>query len=272
MNQQMLEELTNQFSSLHNLYCSPKSDKSDWSILSHLITNHQLNGLYILDLKDDLPLTPDILSGHSSLTELFWWTGEDAYRVIPSLSSINSLTELSLFSVTPPSPNESLLTSLIELIISNANSLRDIALSYLPGLGFDSCNSFFTVLSLCSNLMMLRLWTTEFNSEDMSFWCIALSALNSLVYLLLLGTPLQDSGMLVVCSSLAYHPAIRRLDVQYCELTSSSCVALKCLMQTLPRVRMLVLSKSELSSTDPEQLPSLLQLAEECSVEIKLED
>ena len=268
MNQQMLEELTNQFSSLQNLYYSPKSNESDWSILSQLITNHQLNGLYILDLEGHLPLTPDILSGHSSLTELVWATEEDCYRVIPSLSSINSLTQLSLVSNTHPSPNESLLTSLIELIISNANSLRDITLSNLHELGFDSCNSFFTVVSLCSNLMVLQLWFTEFISEDMSFWYIALSALNSLVYLSLLGSPLQDSGMLVVCSSLAYHPTIRRLNVRSCELTSSSCVALKCLIQTLPRVRMLELSKSELSSPDSEQLQSLLQLAEECSVKI----
>ena len=268
MNQQMLEELTNQFSSLQNLFYSPKSNESDWSIISQLITNHQLNGLYILDPNGHFPLTPDILSGHSSLTELVWWTEEDCYRVIPSLSSINSLAQLSLLSGTPPSPNESLLTSLIELIISNANSLRDITLSFLNGLWFDSCNSFFTFVSLCSNLMVLKLVFTQFIPEDMSFWCIVLSALNSLVFLALSYSPLQDSGMLVVCSSLAYHPAIRWLDVRGCELTSSSCVALKCLIQTLPRVRMLELSKSELSSPDSEQLQSLLQLAEECSVKI----
>ena len=269
INQQMLEELVNQFSSFHNLYYEPKSNRSDWSILPELIANHQLNGLYIIDNNGHLPLTPDILSDHSSLTELVWWTREDCYRVIPYLSSINSLTQLSLLSLTPPSPNEFLITSLIELIISNANSLREISLSCLHGLWFGSCDCFFTVVSLCSNLMVLRLVSTEFNSEDMSFWSIALSALNSLVCLELSYSPLQDSGMLVVCSSLAFHPTIRRLHVENCELTSSSCVALKCLMQTLPRVRKLVLSKSELSSPDSEQLQSLLQLAEECSVEIE---
>ena len=269
LNQQMLEELTNQFSSFHNLYYEPKSNKSDWSILPQLIANHQLNGLYILDNKGRLPLTPDIFSGHSSLTEFACWTIEECYRFLPSLNSNNALTALALVSPTV-SPNESLLTSLIELIISSANSLIEITLSCLHGLGFDSCNSVFTVASLCSNLMVLRLLFTEFISEDMSFWCNALSALNSLVYFSLVNSPLQDSGMLVVCSSLAYHPTIRILDAINCGLTSSSCVALKCLIQTLPRMRMMRLTMPEISSPNSKQFQSFLQLAEECSVEIVL--
>ena len=268
MNQQMLEELINQFSSFHNLYYSTKSSNSDRSILPQLITNHQLNGLYIVDIGGHT-LAPNILSDHYSLTELAWWTKEDCYRVIPFFNNINPITQLNLASITPPSPNEFLLQSLTDLIISNANSLRDITLPFLLKVRSHSFINFFTVVSLCSNLMVLRLLDTEFISMDMSFWYIALSALKSLVCLSLAYTPLKDSGMRVVCSSLAYHPAIRMLYVQNCKLTSSSCVALKCLIQTLPRVKLLKLYKDELSRPDSEQFQSLLQLAEECSVKIE---
>ena len=128
MNQQMLEELTNQFSSLQCLYYSPKSDESDWSILHQSITNNPINGLYIYDINAYLPVTPAILSGLSSLTELYWWTREDCYRVLPYLPRNNSLTQLNLFSMNDPSPDESPLHSLTELIASNSNSLRDIHL------------------------------------------------------------------------------------------------------------------------------------------------
>ena len=268
MNQQMLVELANQFSSLQNLFYSPVSSESDWSIISQLIANHQLNGLCIVDLQGYLPVTPDI-SSLSSLTELAWWTkGEDCYSLIPSLHGINSLTELTLFSRTPPSPNESLLHSLTELIHSNSKSLREITLPFLHKVGFHSWNSLFNVITSCSNLMWLHLTHTQFSSEDMSCWYRAVSALNSLVYLQLFNIPLQDSGMLVLCSSLSCHPAIRLLSVGYCELTSVSCVALMCLIQTLPRVRQLTLSKPELSSPESEQLQLLEQLAEQCSVKI----
>ena len=278
MNQQMLVELANQFSSilanqfsstLQNLFYSPVSSESDWSIISQLIANHQLNGLCIQDFQGYLPVTPDI-SSLSSLTELVWKTkGEDSYSLIPSLHCINSLTQLSLFSDTPPSPNESLLHSLTELIHSNSKSLREINLPFLHEVGFHSWNSLFNVITSCSNLMSLKLSHTQFSSEDMSCWYRTVSALNSLVHLSLVNTPFQDSGMLVLCGSLSCHPAIRWLGIQNSNLTSASCVALMWLIQTLPRVRQLYLYEPELSSPESEQLQLLEQLAEQCSVKIR---
>ena len=159
MNQQMLVELANQFSFLQNLFYSPKSSESDWSIISQLIANHQLNGLYIRDLQGYLPVTPD-LSSLSSLIELDWVTEGDSYSLMPSLQGINSLTQLNLFSRTRPSPNESLLHSLTELINSNSKSLRHIYLPFLHEVEFHSLNSFFNVITSCSNLMRLELSRT----------------------------------------------------------------------------------------------------------------
>ena len=271
LNQQMLLELTNQFSSLQHFYYSPKSIDSDWSILPQFISNSQIKGLYIRNFKGHLPITADFLSGLSSLTELVWETeNEDCYRVLPFLRSISSITQLNILYLTPPSPEGAPLRPLTQLIASNSNSLRDIQLIHLREVGFNSWSSIFNVISPCSNLMVLKLWFAQFDPEDMSCWYIVVSALNSLVYLELASTSLKDSGMLILCHSLSYHPAIRRLWIYSCGLTSASCEPLVCLIQTLPRVKRLNLDESEFSNPDSAPLQRLTQIAEECSVKIEL--
>ena len=272
MKHSMLANLTNQFRSLHNLYYMPKSNDSDWSLIHQLISDSPLNGLYIWDFHGFLPVTADSLSALSSLKELHWDTKQDCYEALQYLHRLSSITYLRLTSASYPSPNPSYPDSISRLISENATSLREISLLALNRIGFDSWYSCLDLVSICSNLISLQLFDCNFTPDDMSCWYRALTVMKSLVYMRLRYTPLQDSGMLVLCHSLNYHPAIRYLWIQRCELSSNSCLPLKYLILTPPHIKILRLSKSELSSPDPEQLELLEQSAEQCSIKIVCDD
>ena len=272
MKHSMLENLTNQFRSLHNLFYSPKSNDSDWSLIHQLISDSPLNGLYIDDFHGFLPVTADSLSALSSLKELYWETEQDCYEALQYLHRLSSITYLRLSSASWPSPNPSYPDSISRLISENATSLREISLIALDRIGFDSWGSCLDLVSICSNLISLQLIYCNFTPDDMSCWYRALTVMKSLVYLKLEYTPLQDSGMLILCHSLNYHPAIRYLLINRCELSSKSCLPIKYLILTPPHIKILDLSKSELSSPDPEQLELLEQSAEQCSIKIRWVD
>ena len=268
MNHSMLLNLTNQFTSLHNLFYRPESNDSDWSIIHELITDNPLNGLYIYDLKGFLPFTAD-LSALSSLKEFHWYRKRDSYEALQYLHRLSSITHLCLRSLSSPSPNPSYRDSMTRIISENSTSLREINLRYLNRIGFDSWSSCLDLVSTCCNLISLQLWECNFKPDDMSCWYRALTEMKSLVYLRLSLTPLRDSGMLVLCHSLNYHPAIRCLCIQYCQLSSDSCLPIKYLILTPPHIRILQLSKYELSDPDPKQLELLEQSAEQCSIQIE---
>ena len=272
MTAEVLQDLTNQFSSIEYLFNKPNPDSSHWSIIEQLALSHQFNGLYCEDLEYDVTVTPATLSNLSSLTELYVSQRGDPYEFIPSLLHLTSLSLLDLYSSLFISSNDSLHIPLSQLISINSHSLRQLSLTQLHKVGFDSWSSYFSCVTSCTNLIRLALDNTEFSSDEISCWYRASSALNSLAYLHLSDIPLQDSGMIVLCHSLSYHPAIRRFSMWVCELSSVSCVPLMCLIQTLKTVRTLKLSKRELSSPDPEQFQLLTQIAEECSVKIELFD
>ena len=271
MNHSMLLNLSNQFTSLHDLYYSPKSKDSDWSVIHELITDNPLNGLYIMDFLDFLPVTSD-LSALSSLKEFYWWTKRDSYEALQYLLRLSSITYLCLLSLSSSSPNPSYRDSLIRIISENSTSLREISLRYLNRIRFNSWSSCLDLFSTCSYLISLQLFNCDFTPDDMSCWYRALVEMKSLVYLKLYDTPLRDSGMLVLCHSLNYHPAIRCLAIEDCQLSSDSCLPIKYLILTPPHIRKLQLSKSELSKPDPKQLELLEQSAEQCSIQIELED
>ena len=272
MTAEVLQDLTNQFSSIENLHYETNPDSSHWSTIKQLPLSHQFNGLYCIDVEYDVIVTPDTLSNLSSLTEFYVIQREDAYQLIPYILQFTSFTLITLFSQQPTTSNDSVHDSLSKLISNNFHSLRDLRLDFLHKVGFDSWSSYFSCVTSCTNLIVLMLDNTEFSSDEISCWYRASSALNSLAYLGLAYIPLQDSGMIVLCHSLSYHSAIRKLMVWDCKLSSVSCVPLMCLIQTLKTVRTLELSKRELSSPDPEQFQLLTQIAEECSVKIELFD
>ena len=162
--------------------------------------------------------------------------------------------------------------SLTQLIATNSNSLKEIYFADLDRAGFHSWSSFLNCIASCSNLITLKLSYSNFSSYDVSCWYSTISALKSLVFLALRDIPLQDSGMMVLCGSLVHHSVIRRLWVRNCKLSSASCHTLSCLIPTLPKIRKLELSKSELSVPDSEPLQHLIQTAEKYFVEIQFED
>ena len=269
LSQHMLLNLINQFSSLENFYYEPRSHDSNWEDIRSCMIQHQLDALHIRNTSNYIPVTPTILPALPWLKELSWCTEEDCFEALPYIRHLTSLTLLRLISAKAAPLNESLQHALTKLIGSNSNSLRAISLMQLHNVGINSWSSFFSCVTRCNNLIVLQLLNCNFSSEDMSCWYRAVSALKYLVLINLNTISLQDAGMLVVCHSLSYHPALRNLMIKYCNLSSASCLPLMCLIQTLKHVKMLDLSKSELSTPDTSKIELLKEMAEGCTVEIK---
>ena len=267
---EMLTHLINQFSCIEYLFYAPKSDDSDWSILLPLISNNtSVKGLHIWDLESYLPETTDILSGLSSLEELYWYK-EDPYAALPHLQTNNSLSSLMLLAPNEPPLRENYQDLLINLISNNNTSLREIQLDSLPSIGLNSCTSILSPIQSCCNLISLWLSSTPFSSDDISCWDTAIPYLQSLVKLSLAIIPLQDTGLMELCKSLYKHPAIRSLQIEECELTSDSCEPIMMLIHTLPYLRLLKLCKPELSLPDASPLQLLQQTTELFSVKVDL--
>ena len=268
---EILTNLTKQFSCIENLFYEPKSDSSVWSILLPFINNNsQIKGLYIWDPNSHLPETTDILSGLSSLEELYW-DKEDPYTVIPYLQTNNSLSYLSLNSPQYQLPlRENYKQQLIKVISNNSTSLKDLQLENLNTVGLNSWTSILTPIQSCCNLVSLGLTNSPFSSDDISYWDTAILYLQSLVELGLLGMPLQDTGLMTLCKSMNRHPAIRSLRIDECELTSDSCEPITMLIHTLPYLRLLKLHEPELSLPDANSLQLLQQTAELFSVKVEL--
>ena len=265
---EILTHLINQFSCIENLFYEHKSD-SDWSIMQPLISNNsQIKGLYIWDPESYLPITPNILSGLSSLQELTWYK-EDAYTVLPHLQTNNSLCYLMLSSLRQPPLRDNYQLQLINVITNNSPSLRDIELYRVYTVGFNTWTSFLTPIKSCCNLLSLNLTYSPFYSDDISYWDTAILYLQSLVQLCLIAIPLQDTGLMTLCKSLNRHPAIRSLRIDDCELTSNSCEPIEMLIHTLPYLRLLKLYKPELSLPDANPLLLLQQTAELFSVKVE---
>ena len=267
---EILTNLINQFSCIENIYFTPKSDDSDWSILLPLISNNSpIKGLYIRDLKSYLPETTDILSGLSSLEELDC-DREDPYTVLPHLQTNSSLSYLSLYSPSVPPLRENYLQQLIKVIHNNSTTLSNIQLVALHTAGLNSWTSFLTPIQSCCNLVSLKLINSLFPSDDISYWDTAILYLQSLVELCLIAIPLQDTGLMTLCKSMNRHPAIRSLRIDLCELTSDSCEPIMMLIHTLPYLRLLELYEPELSLPDANPLQLLQQTAELFSVKVEL--
>ena len=266
---EILSHLIEQFSCIDNIFYRPKSDDSDWSVLYPLINNNRLiKGLHIWDFNSYLPITPDLLSGLSSLEELLWYQ-KDAYTALPHIRTANSLSYLDLLSPHQPPVRENYQHQLRELINNNSTTLRDIRLDRLHTLGMNSWTSILSALQSCCNLVSLALSNSTFSSDDISCWDTAILSLQSLVELALLTIPLRDTGLMSLCKSLYRHPAIRSLRITKCELTSDSCEPIQMLIHTLPYLRLLKLHKPELSLPNASPLQQLLHTADLFYVEVE---
>ena len=268
LSNQFLTQLLTQFTCLENLSYSPKSDAAGWTTIESFITNNsQINGLCIQDLNKYLPISPGILSGLSSLQEIEWWS-EAAYNILPYLLNNSNLTYLYLVSLNP-TVREEYRHQLTEILSNNSTSMRFITLFQVETYGFNSWTSFLTPIQSCHNLVSLTLFVSPLSSDDISYWFTAIRYLQSLAQLHLQAIPLEDTGLMVLCQSLIAHPAIRRLEISNCSLTSDSCEPISMLIHTLPYLRELQLNKSDLSQPDSIPIQNLIRTAELFSVEIK---
>ena len=266
---QILTQLTNQFSCIENMYYSPKSDYLELRIIYPLLSkNSQIKGLRMEELNSSPPtISPGILSGLCSLQELYWYTN-DTYAVLPYLLNNSKLTALSLHSPRIPPNREDYRHMLTEIIRNNSNSLGVIQLVALNTIGFDSWTSILSSFQSCHKLVSLALLSCPFTPNDISYWYTAISYLQSLVVLVLGAIPMGDTGLMVLCKSLNLHPAIRELRIINCKLTSNLCQPIAMLIHALPYLRRLIISRSELSNPEPVPLQLISQTAEMFSVEI----
>ena len=266
---QILTQLTNQFSCIENMFYIPKSDYFELRIIYPLLSKHsQIKGLYMQEENSPLPvIPPGILYGLSSLQELYW-SMNDPYKVLPYLLNNSKLTYLNLYSPRIPANRKVYRHMLTEIIRNNSNSLRDIQLLSINTIGFDSWTSILSSFQSCHKLVCLVLSNCPFPPNDISYWYTAISYLQSLVVLALAYIPIGDTGLMILCKSLNLHPAIRYLRIYSCELTSISCEPIAMLIHALPYLRILGISRSELSDPDPVPLQLISQTAEMFSVEI----
>ena len=107
--------------------------------------------------------------------------------------------------------------------------------------------------------MEIQLYYTNLLQDDVILLGTAVSQLRCLLYLYLERVPLSDSGMLCLCRGLLYHPNIRCLHVQNCNLNSDSCVYLTNLIPTLKQFNRLVMSGNNLSEPNPVPVTILKQ-------------
>ena len=268
---EILEHLTNQFSLFENIFYAPKLGASEWSILKRLISNNsQIKSLCINDPNSLLSLTPDILTGLTSLEELFWHT-EDAYSTLPFLSS-NNLRYLSLFSPNESTPIENAIRQLNGLIDHNKTSLQSIELYDLDTIGFNTWTSILTPIQSCCKLVFLSFSHVPFASDDISYWNTAIRYMQSLISLSIIAIPLQDSGLMILCKSLNRHPAIRNLRIVSCSISYLSCEPIQMLIHTLLYIKELTLNKNELTFLNPDPLQDLERTADHFLVNVKFEE
>ena len=267
---QILTQLTNQFSCFENIRYAPTPDYSGLFIIYPLLSkNSRIRGLSIEDRNPYIPvISPGILSGLSSLQELFWDT-KDPYTVLPYLLNNSKLTALNLNSRHLPPNRKGYKRKLTRFIRNNSNSLSEIQLSDLNMVGFLSWTSILSSFQSCHKLVRLTLNNCPFTSNDISYWYTAISYLQSLVELCLVTIPIRDSGLMILCKSLNLHPAIRGLMISRCQLTSNSCEPIAMLIHALPYLRRLGICEPEFSNPDPVPLQLISQTAEMFSVKIK---
>ena len=182
--------------------------------------------------------------------------------LLPAISNLSNLTYLQIGDST--TEDTTLSIYLLQIINGNRNSLRGMWLLYLNIIGFNNWSLFLICLEFCTNLVQLKLWYTTLPTNDVTHWSRAVNKMKSLVELEFWNVSLYDTGLLSLCEGLIYHPAIRSLKLQYCNLTSLSCDPLTHLIPTVSQMEKLTVY--ELSEPDGAPILLLKQTADEFSI------
>ena len=258
----VLQHLMHKFVCLENLSIAGWGSSQAVELLTRY---HGIKGLYLRRIPS-LPVSV-LNSTLPSLRELLWEIRTPLYEILPKLRDNTNLELLADYNTNFLfDPNNRVLLS--SVISNNCRSLKQLLITNLTRVGFDSWESTLTPIQLCSNLKILALCNCSALKRDMEMWYKAILSLQSLVELRIVLFEFGDSEMWILCHSLTKHPAIRCLQVSKCRLTSLSCEPIALLIPTLPQLRELVIFLDELSSPEPDKLEMLKETAEYFSVKI----
>ena len=266
---EFLMQLNNQFSVLENLYLyvpqevyNFKTEEFDDSginyntLVAALCQLTQLRGLDLSDIRNKYTDSlKSMLPQFSNLQEM----GFSNTSLLPAISKLTNITYLKMSDCETEDANFS--DYLIQLINANGDTLRGVGLYCLEEIGFMSWEMFLNCLASCTNLVRLEIWSTRLPADDVSQWSNTVSKLESLVELVLYAVSLSDTGLISVCGGLIKHPAIRKLSLQRCNLTSLSCLPLIHLIPTVYQLESLTVNG--LSEQEKESIKLLTATADE---------
>ena len=259
---QFLQELTSQLSAIQNL--SVEEFESNYDILVPALCQAvQLRVLHLYGIPENhLPNLLAVLPQLPKLQEV----GLGRYSLMPAITNLSSLTYLKIEDET--TEHTTLSDYLLQIINRNTHSLRGMELQYLHRIGLDNWGLFVDCLELCTNLAVLKLWTSTLPSNDDSDWYRAFNKMKLLVELIFYDVSLYDTGFLSLCQGLIYHAAIRSLDISRCELTPLSCSPLTYLIPTISQID--TLTVEGLIGSNGDQILLLEQTADKFSIELEL--
>ena len=255
----VLKELTNQMSAIKYLYVWESRTNYD-TLVPALCQATQLRLLHLYNIpKKHLPTLHAVLPQFSELQEIAF----NNNSLLPAISNLSNLTYLEIIDIT--TEDTALSVYLLQIINGNRHSLRGMWLWYLNRMGFNNWILFLNCLEFGTNLVQLKLWNTTLPTNDVTHWSRAVNKMKSLVELEFYYVSLYDTGLLSLCEGLIYHPAIRSLKLEFCDLTSLSCDPLTHLIPTVSQME--TLTVEGLSEPDGAPIFLLKQTADEFSIE-----
>ena len=258
----VIKELTNQMSAIQYLPVYEFETTYDILVLTTFCQATQLRLLRLYgNPEEHLPTLQVVLPQFSELQEV----GFDDNSLLPAISNLSNLTYLQIGDYTE---DITLSVYLLQIINGNRHSLKGMELEYLNRIGFNNWSLLFNCLEFCTNLVQLKLWDTTLPTNDVTNWSRAVNKMKSLVELEFRLVSLHDTGLLSLCEGLIYHPAIRCLNLEDCDLTSLSCDPLTHLIPTVSQME--TLSVEGLTKPDGAPILLLKQTADEFSIEHNL--
>ena len=284
-----IQSLARQLSEIDNILFYPKISTNYPSLFQQLESATQLTGLHLkrtesyqlntilpqfsnlqeltvaiksvqfreisLQVNQQIDASPDSIKTSPDYTDL------EELSEVPWLSHLITLTKLTYLNLNFVNCKyEIFKQDYLQVLSKHSQSLRGVVLEMTINYYTRVTHLDELLLSLqcCTGLVELILEQHDRLSakgvgimltDDETIWCGLASSLKCLVYLSLLKLPLRDSGMLQLCKGLMHHTIITELFVQYCSLTSSSCIYLRHLLPTLSHLKNLNVNK--LHTPDP---------------------
>ena len=193
----------------------------------------------------------------------------DTNSLLPHLCNLSRLTYLRLY----PYDYTTEITVhkyLLRVLNTNKHTLRGLELSDLDTVRLTRWDEFFSSISTCTNLVLIRLSDTTLQHDYVTLLGTAVSRLRSLVYLELFIVPLDEIVLLHMCRGLIHHPTIQYLGLKWCKLNSNCCDPLTHLIPTLLQLKKLYLEQNNIYEPNPEPFLLLEQTAKLYSVTLEV--